>query len=242
MIDFLCFGEPLVGFYPSQEASAADDVPLTKTWGGDTSNFSIGVARLGHSVGYFTAIGDDPFGKSFLALWERNGVDTSLIKMDPVRRTGLYFILFESGKHTFTYYRKGSAASAVSPEHIPPDISAAYTVLHLSGISLGMSAKARATGLALMEEFRTSGKLISFDINYRSAMWSSAKRASSVLAEAVEGGVDFLEITDDEMSAPATASMRGTSRPRSKARLRGRPLEKMPFKEEVQRFLAAQSR
>jgi len=199
MRDFLAFGEPLVGIYPPRGASVADEVPLTKTWGGDTSNFAIGVARLGHSVSYLSAVGDDPFGKSFIALWARNGVDTSLVRVDPRRRTGLYFVSFEGEKHSFTYYRKGSAASTISPSRIPKDIVSRYATLHLSGISLGMSATAQATGLALMRAFRESGRLISFDINYRSAMWTSAKRASKALCEAIEIGVGILELTDDEM-------------------------------------------
>ncbi len=201
MIDFLSFGEPLVGFYPLHEASITDDVPIIKTWGGDTSNFAIGVARLGHSVSYFSAVGDDPFGKSFLALWKRNGVDTSLVGIDTRRRTGLYFVSFEGKKHSFTYYRKGSAASTVSYSRIPKDIATRFAALHLSGISLGMSMTARATGLALIRAFREANRLISFDINYRSAMWTSAKRASKAFYEAIGIGIDILEITDDEMGA-----------------------------------------
>jgi len=201
MREFLAFGEPLVGFYPPREASVVDDVPITKTWGGDTSNFAIGVARLGHSVSYYSAVGDDPFGKGFIALWKHNGVDTSLVSVDGRRRTGLYFVSFEGERHIFTYYRKGSAASAMLPERIPCDIAEKYAVLHLSGISLGMSTTARATGFALMRAFRKAGKLISFDINYRSPQWISTKRASGVFEEAVAIGIDILEITDEEMSA-----------------------------------------
>jgi len=201
MIDFLSFGEPLVGFYPPKNASITDDVPIIKTWGGDTSNFAIGVARLGHSVSYFSAVGNDPFGTSFLELWQRNKVDTSLIRRDARRRTGLYFVSFEDGKHIFTYYRKASAASSVSVDYIPNDIAKRYRALHLSGISLGMSARARATGLALIRAFKETRKIISFDVNYRSAMWNSSKSASKVFMEAIGHGVDILEITDDEMIA-----------------------------------------
>lgn len=201
MMDFLSFGEPLVGMYPSQEASSPEEALFKRTWGGDTSNFAIAVARLGHSVSYYSAVGNDPFGNGFLALWKHNGVDTSLVKVDGHRRTGLYFVSFEGEKHTFTYYRKGSAASAMLPDRIPCDIAEKYAVLHLSGISLGMSTAARATGLALMRAFRKAGKLISFDINYRSPQWISTKRASGVFEEAIAIGIDILEITDEEMSA-----------------------------------------
>lgn len=201
MKDFLSFGEPLVGLYPPQAASVADDVPLIKTWGGDTSNFAIGVSRLGHSVSYLTAVGDDPFGRGFLALWNKNGVDTSLITLDPKRHTGLYFVSFENKKHSLTYYREGSATSAISIENIAPNIADEFKILHLSGISLGISRSALETGIKLMHIFQKSNRKVSFDINFRPALWPSAKQASHILSAAISGGVDYLEITDDEMFA-----------------------------------------
>ena len=202
MIDFLSFGEPLVGFYPPKGASVGDDVPITKTWGGDTSNVAIGVARLGHSVSYLTRVGADPFGDGFIALWTRNGVDTSLVARDQGRRTGLYFVSFDSqGKHSLTYYRKDSAASAIAPDMVQERLLSNYRVLHLSGISLGMSPSALATGLALEEAARRSGCMVSFDVNYRPAQWRSSAEASEAIGSAIAGGVDFLEVTDDEMSA-----------------------------------------
>jgi 2-dehydro-3-deoxygluconokinase len=202
MMEFLSFGEPLVGFYPPKGASVGDDVPITKTWGGDTSNFAIGVARLGHSVSYLARVGADPFGEGFIALWRRNGVDTSLIARDEARRTGLYFVSFDAeGKHSLTYYRRDSAASAIAPEMIGDRLLSKYRALHLSGISLGMSPSAFAAGLALEEAARRTGCVISFDVNYRAAQWPSPAAASEAIGTAIADGVDVLEVTDDEMAA-----------------------------------------
>ncbi|MEN6500270.1 MAG: sugar kinase [Rectinema sp.] len=199
MKEFLSFGEPLVGFYPPQGVSVADDYPLIKTWGGDTSNFAIGVSRLGHSVSFLTAVGNDPFGRGFLRLWKANGVDISLVRIDRRRNTGLYFVSFEEGRHALTYYRKNSASSAISPKDIPSDIADDFNILHLSGISLGISASACRAGMKLMEIFREKGRKISFDINFRLALWKSVRQASQVLDDAIARGIDYLEITDDEM-------------------------------------------
>jgi len=201
MRDFLSFGEPLVGIYPPPNASVTDDVALIKTWGGDTSNFAIGVSRLRHSVSFFTAVGDDPFGRGFLRLWNANGVDTSMVRIDQHRNTGLYFVSFEGGKHSLTYYRKNSASSAISSKDIASNIADEFNILHLSGISLGISVSACGAGMNLMESFRERGRKISFDINFRPALWKSTRQASRVLSDAIAGGVDYLEITDDEMLA-----------------------------------------
>lgn len=201
MIDVLSFGEPLVGFYPTSGQSLAGDSPIVKTWGGDTSNLALGIARLGHSSRYLTRVGDDPFGEGFLSLWKRHGVDTSRIVKDPLRRTGLYFVSFEDKKHILTYYRENSAASAISPEMVTEELVTGCKVIHLSGISIGMSRSALETGQKLVHIAKKHHVMVSFDINYRSAQWNSPTTAARTLAETIGTGVTILEITDDEMAA-----------------------------------------
>ncbi len=47
-VEVASFGEPLIGIYPPSGCSIADDVPLSKTWGGDTSNLVLALCKLGH--------------------------------------------------------------------------------------------------------------------------------------------------------------------------------------------------
>jgi len=201
MVDVLSFGEPLVGFYPPHEASVAEADSLFKTWGGDTSNVAIGVARLGHSSRYLTRVGEDPFGRGFLELWAKNGVDTSAVIVDSHRHTGLYFVSFEGRRHVLSYYRSDSAASAVSELDISEDMVLDAKIVHLSGISVGMSKSALAAGMRLVSIARSAQRMVSFDINYRPAQWTSPQHASTAISSVIGQGVDILEITDDEMAA-----------------------------------------
>jgi 2-dehydro-3-deoxygluconokinase len=203
MKDFLSFGEPLVGFYPSDGSSLIDSPRVVKTWGGDTSNFALGVAKLGRTVSYLTRVGDDPFGRGFLELWRATGVNTSLVEVDKTRKTGLYFVSFDGNKHSLTYYRADSAASAIGLAALDSLALESYRVVHLSGISLGMSPLARSFGLELVRRAKIAGARVSFDVNYRSAQWESSDAASACFTEALALGVDILEITDDEMKALA---------------------------------------
>jgi len=199
-MDVLCFGEPLVGFYPSTMGSITDAATIVKTWGGDTSNVAIGVARLGKRSSYLTRVGKDPFGIGFLKLWKDNGVDTSNVVVDEDRNTGLYFVSFEDKhNHHLTYYRKGSAASALSKKDIIIDVVNKFKAIHLSGISIGMSTSAFKAGLELVAVGNKLKKIISFDVNYREAQWESAAIAAKNISKIINSGVDILEITNDEM-------------------------------------------
>ena len=75
--EVISFGEPLIGVYPPPNRSVTDDVPLLKTWGGDTSNVALALSKLDHKSAYITRIGSDEFGKSFQRLWQEAGVNIS---------------------------------------------------------------------------------------------------------------------------------------------------------------------
>lgn len=201
MTDVLVFGEPLVAFYPIGVCSIAEAASIFKTWGGDTSNVVLQVARLGHSSRYLTRVGDDPFGRGFLKLWKENNVDTSAVIVDPQRYTGLYFASFENGQWKPSYYRSHSAASAITMKDVSESIFRGVKSLHLSGISIGMSRSAMAVGEFLISTARRNHCIVSFDINYRPSQWVNADAASDAISSIIGKGVDVLEVTNEEMSA-----------------------------------------
>ena len=197
-VEIISYGEPLIGIYPPMNRSLGEDVPLSKTWGGDTSNMALALTKLGHRTGYITRVGNDGFGHSFLDLWRRNGVDTSQITMDEEHRTGLYFVSFEDGKHEFTYYRKNSAASFVSSDDIDWQFVGQAKVLHLSGISQAISTNAMEVSFDLLEFAKSKGILVSYDVNYRPPLWKR-ETARAVILHTIAEYADILEITEDEL-------------------------------------------
>ena len=88
-------------------------------FGGDTSNMIIAAARSGARTAYVTRLGDDEFGRMFLALWKVEGVDTRGVAIDPQAHTGVYFVRHGAQGHVFSYLRAGSAASRMRPEDLP---------------------------------------------------------------------------------------------------------------------------
>ena len=162
--DILAFGEPMVEF--NQTGEGAGRLYL-QGFGGDTSNFAIAAARQGARVGYLSALGDDPYGAMLRRLWEDEGVDHASVVNDPQAFTAIYFVTHDAQGHHFHFFRKGSAASRMSPAQLPRERIAQARVLHLSGISLAISDAACETGFAAMELARAAGVAVSFDTNLR---------------------------------------------------------------------------
>jgi 2-dehydro-3-deoxygluconokinase len=172
-LDVLALGEAMIEFNQTK----AGEPNYLQGYGGDTSNAAIAAARAGARAGYLTRLGADPFGDALMALWQREGVDTRAVQRDANAHTGIYFVTHgQNGVqgHEFSYRRAGSAASLMTPVWLaqePAKLIAEAKILHLSGISLGISTQACETALAAMKLARDSGARVAFDSNLRLKLW-----------------------------------------------------------------------
>jgi 2-dehydro-3-deoxygluconokinase len=184
-IDILSIGEPMVEFNQTRPGEPA----YLQGYGGDSSNMAIAAARAGAKVAYYTRLGDDAFGRMFLDLWQREGVDASGVGVDPQAHTGVYFVTHGPSGHVFSYLRAGSAASRMTPADLPARLVERARFVHASGISLAISASACDTVLAAFETARAGGAKVSFDSNLRLKLWPLA-RAKAMIATAA-GMADY---------------------------------------------------
>jgi 2-dehydro-3-deoxygluconokinase len=165
-------------------------------FGGDSSNLAIAAARQGARVAYVSAVGADGFGAMLRALWDREGVDHAAVRTDPQAPTAVYFVTHDADGHHFHFYRAGSAASRLTTAQLPLALLRSANVVHLSGISLAISATACEAGLAAMRAAREAGVAVSFDTNLRLKLWP-IERAREVIDQALRGTDIALPSYDD---------------------------------------------
>lgn len=163
--DLVSLGEPL--YELNQEA----DGRYLPGFGGDTLNVAIAAARLGACCAYVTRLGADFFGAELLALMRREGVDPGSVTIDAEAPTGLYFVTHGPSGHVFTYRRKGSAASLMTPADLKPEQIRRARLVHASGISLAIGPGPAATVAEAIAIARTAGGQVSFDTNFRPRLW-----------------------------------------------------------------------
>ncbi|HEX7441386.1 MAG TPA: sugar kinase [Caldimonas sp.] len=178
-VDILALGEAMVEFNQTGEGQGRH---YLQGFGGDTSNFVISAARQGAKAGYLSALGDDAHGRMLRELWAREGVDHSGVRTDAAAYTAIYFVTHDGAGHRFNFRRAGSAASRMSAADLPREGIEAAKVLHLSGISLALSAAACDTCYAAIEIARGAGVRVSFDTNLRLKLWPLA-RARAVMSD-----------------------------------------------------------
>jgi len=191
-LDIVSLGEPLYEFnqIPGEERK------YLQGFGGDTSNAAIAAARQSAAVAYVTRLGNDEFGRQFLALWRAEGVDVSGVAIDPDAHTGVYFVHHGPQGHVFSYLRAGSAASRMRPEHLPLELIRAAKFLHTSAISQAISASACDAVFAAIDAARGAGVKFAYDSNLRLKLWPLG-RAKAVIAATIPAADYFLPSLDD---------------------------------------------
>lgn len=169
---------------------------------GTESNVAVGAVRMGHSAGWVSRLGSDEFGRYIYNFLKGEGVDVSHVRFDPEAPTGLYFVQRDypvPGKSVVYYYRKGSAASKISPEDVDQDYISSAKVFHTTGVTLALSESCRRAIDRAFEVAGGAGVKISFDTNIRLKLWSSheARRIISKYFEATD--ILFTDTEDSEI-------------------------------------------
>ncbi|KQQ67035.1 sugar kinase [Microbacterium sp. Leaf320] len=182
--------------------------------GGAESNVAIGLARLGVSTSWLGRVGADSLGERVAREIRGDGVDVRAI-IDPDAATGLMVKERPSAASTAVhYYRAGSAGSRLHPDDLPDGWVEGAALLHITGITPLLSDAARAALHAAIDRARAGGAIVSFDINYRSALASPAV-AGPVLRELAErsdivfgGEEEFAILYPGSSAADAAAALR----------------------------------
>ena len=193
----LCIGESMALFVPAENGPAHQVRNWKRTIGGAESNVACHLPALGVPSSWVSAVGNDPFGRALLDEIGAAGVDVGSVYVDPTRPTGLY--VKESGAQgsPVRYYRTGSAASGMGPELLADLDLDGVRVIHLSGITPALSDSCLALVRAVLAAPRGE-TLISFDVNFRPALWSG--RDPHVLRE-LANAADIVLTGDDEALA-----------------------------------------
>ncbi|WP_351227142.1 sugar kinase [Streptomyces sp. NPDC002133] len=171
----VCVGETMAALAP-EPLGPLDDADLLRVdIAGAESNVALYLADHGIPTRWVSAVGDDPFGRRVRDRIAAGGVDVSGARTDPDRPTGL--LLKDPGANgtRVHYHRRGSAASALTPELLDDPAVAGAALLHLSGITPALSPGCHALVERALRPDRPCP--VSFDVNYRPALWTGRPAA-----------------------------------------------------------------
>ncbi len=175
--EIVCLGEALIEMNQLPEK---DPRLFYSSFGGDVSNVAVSIARQGSAAGFLSLVGNDLFGDQLLELWQKEGVNHAHVSKVQDASTGIYFVTHDTSGHNFSYFRKDSAASQITPENLPNTYIASAKVLHISAISQAISPSSNDTVNAAIQIATENKVLISYDTNLRLKLWSLEQARETV--------------------------------------------------------------
>ncbi len=154
-----------VGFCSNDDISLLPEIPLdskvkiiehTIQGGGPAATSTVAAARLGLSAAFISAVGDDDAGKKILSDMEKEGVNTSGIKVREGRSSPVAYCWIDqpTGKRSVAWTRGDTEELEASEADL--DLVANAKVLHIEG----HNPKA---ALAAVKKAKECGVLVNFD-------------------------------------------------------------------------------
>lgn len=172
-------GETAVVLDPLEDGAPAAGSRFQLRVSGSESNFGIALARLGVDVTWVSRLGTGPLGDLVLDVLREQRIDTTFVTRDADAPTAITFKVRRDGATSLVYYRRGSAASRLAIADAPETVVAGADVVHLTGITMALGDTARAFVLELARRARSARATVTFDLNYRAALWSPADAAAA---------------------------------------------------------------
>lgn len=174
-LDVVTCGEAMALFAACEAGALEHSAQFARMTAGAELNVAIGLARLGHRVGYLSRVGNDSLGRFLLDALEHEAIDRSHVAIDDAFPTGLMFKTRndDGSDPQVEYFRRGSAASRLGRADFDRDWCLQARHLHLTGISAAISESARELTFLLAREARSAGQTVSFDPNLRPRLWST---------------------------------------------------------------------
>ena len=165
---------------------------------GSEANVAFAAARVGLRSSWISALPANPLGRRVAATLAAGGVDTSLVRWVEGGRLGLYFVEMGADPRPISvvYDRAASAMALATIDLFDWDAVADTVFLHLSGITLALSASCREIARHGMQQARARGAIVTLDVNYRQRLWG--REDAAIAVRAVIPMVDVLICTAED--------------------------------------------
>lgn len=193
-------GELLIDMFPAEQGRSLTEVSaFYPKPGGAPANVAVAARRLGAETAFIGKVGDDAFGHFLVAVLRREGVETRGAVLDHEARTTMAFIAKPDPDHAeFVFYRNPGADFRLQAAELDQELLSTARILHFGSLSLNHEP-ARSATWAAIESARQAGALISFDVNYRPALWDDPAEAITLTQQTIPM-VDMIKVNEVELA------------------------------------------
>jgi 5-dehydro-2-deoxygluconokinase len=174
-LDLITIGRSSVDLYGAQIGGRLEDMgSFDKYIGGSPTNIACGTSRLGLRSAVITGVGDEHMGRFIIEQLQREGVETSGVKVDPDRLTALVLLgIRDEEQFPLIFYRENCADMGLCEDDIDPDFIRSARAVVATGTHLS-NPQVEAATIKALNIARDAGLQTALDIDYRPNLWGVA--------------------------------------------------------------------
>ena len=194
MFDIIAVGELLIDFTPVKNEYGTF---FKENPGGAPCNMLTMAQKLGSKTAFIGKVGKDQFGIHLGKVLKVQNIDISGLVYSEEYNTTLAFVHLDSdGDRSFSFYRRGCADVMLEKSEVDYTLLDKARVLHFGSLSF-TDEPSRSTVLDMVEYAKKKGLLITYDPNYRPALWASEAAASEAMRKGLEYA-DVVKVSEEE--------------------------------------------
>lgn len=173
MHDLVTLGEVMLRLAIPSPARFETAHQLDVQIGGAEANVAATCARLGLRTAWISALPDNQWGERVRRDLGAHGVDCAAVRTIAGARMGLYFLEYGVPPRPIRvlYDRRDSAFARLTAEAIDWEPVRRARLVHVSGVTPALGEAARR----IVQQVVREAPAVSFDVNYRTALWSPAE-------------------------------------------------------------------
>lgn len=198
MAKVVCPGELLIDFISLENGKKLVDVDkFQKKAGGAPANVATALVKLGASAEFVGAVGKDSLGKFLLNTLKKYDVGTRYaIEDNSMSTTIAYVSIDENGERDFEFIR--GADANLSVEQIDFDSFKESKIIHLGSATAMLGGSLYEVYKEFINFALKENKFISFDPNYRDALYHDKKEIFVIRCKEIIKNVDLIKVSEEE--------------------------------------------
>ncbi len=191
----LCPGEALIDFVATEGLGNLEiSNDFVKKAGGAPANAAGAMAKLGVDAYFMGAVGNDPFGDFLKNTMESYNINTKYLEQIDMPTTLAFVSLTEDGERDFKFNR-GADSQLKLKDTV--DLSQ-FDCFHFASATAFMGEQLERSYDMLLEFARNNNKLVTFDANYRDALFGENQEKFITKCKEYITNSDIVKLSDEE--------------------------------------------
>ena len=192
----VCIGELLIDFFTAEvDQSLSEAEFFVKKAGGAPANVCAAAVRLGAEASFCGKVGRDRFGDFLEETLMKYGVNTRYLMKSDLPTTLAFVTRQQGGERDFAFNR--GADGDVHSEELA-NFTFDEVLAHFGSATALIEEPFRGAYMTLMAQLRENGTFISFDPNFRDALWAEREADYLMAVKECVSLADFVKMSEQE--------------------------------------------